>query len=312
MRQTTDIEAGAVCADRFSRWQHQVDVGLDEAIEAHSGVPARLADAMRHAALARGKRVRAVLMLALANDLGLDEGAVLAPAVAVELIHAASLVLDDVPCMDDAAKRRHQPATHRVFGEATAILAAVSLVAKSYEVIASASALSGETRSAIVAHLAEAMGAPGLCGGQQDDLEADAAIDTDAVLDVYARKTGALFALSLAAPCLVAQSLGRTDTRNLAAAGRRIGVAFQIYDDLVDVLASDSTAGKDVRKDARKPTVCRLEGFDGALGRADAEIMAALREIGSQAGDGAATAFISRMVSQARERVGLGPGHGSG
>jgi geranylgeranyl pyrophosphate synthase len=229
--------------------------------------------AVRYAALGGGKRVRPILTLAVAELFGApDDDAVVDVACAVELVHAASLVLDDLPSMDDAELRRGRPTTHRAFSESVAILAAFALLARAFELVAGGGQRLGLRRFAaedLVHHLAEAIGTQGLVGGQALDLAARPdATDLAALEYVHSHKTGALFvaAAELGAMCA---DVKRRDLELVGRFAKNLGLAFQIEDDLLDVLATPEETGKDALQDSGKVTFVGLLGVDGARSLAD-------------------------------------------
>ncbi|MCM2270347.1 MAG: polyprenyl synthetase family protein, partial [Thermoanaerobaculia bacterium] len=228
--------------------------------------------ALRYAALGTGKRVRPVLTLAVAELLGDAGDESLDLACAVELVHAASLVLDDLPSMDDAELRRGRPTTHRAFGEDVAILAAFALLTRAFQLVADAGqrlALKRYTSEDMVHHLADAVGTQGLVGGQALDLSSDpATVDLERLEYIHSHKTGALF-LAAAELGAMAADARRKDLEAVARYAKNLGLAFQIEDDLLDALASREATGKDVRQDAGKVTFVKLLGVDGARALAD-------------------------------------------
>jgi geranylgeranyl diphosphate synthase, type II len=238
--------------------------------------PARLGDAMRYSLLAPAKRARAVLTQLTAMHWGAAPERALSGAVALEMVHASSLILDDLPSMDDATLRRGRATCHRVYGESTSILAAIALMNRAFEVVATDNALDPAIRVRIVAILARSIGPDGLSGGQEGDLHTDATEATVATVEwIHARKTGALFAAAAAIGSLVAGA----DAASVAwmdEFGMRLGLAFQAYDDLLDVSAATEAVGKDVARDGDKATLVRLLGIDGARAHADAQMRAAL------------------------------------
>jgi geranylgeranyl diphosphate synthase type II len=245
--------------------------------------------AMRYAALGAGKRLRPVLTLAVAEMLGAGEDeAVVDVGCAVELVHASSLVLDDLPSMDDAELRRGRPTVHRAFGEATAVLAAFGLLNLAFQRLADSAQrlrLSRYASEDLVHHLADAIGTAGLIGGQTLDLEstaADLAPDDgghgppyngghsalERLEYVHSHKTGALF-LAAAELGAMAADARRRELESVGRYAKNLGLAFQIEDDLLDALATPEETGKDVRKDAGKTTFVSLLGVDGARALAD-------------------------------------------
>ena len=232
----------------------------------------RLIEAMAYGSLNGGKRLRALLCYASAEAVGLPARAVDGLAVALELVHAYSLIHDDLPAMDDDDLRRGQPSTHRAFDEATAILAGDALQALAFEIIAIDTALAGTAadRLQVIAELASAIGALGMCGGQALDLAAEGQQpDQTQLEDLFARKTGRLIGASVTLPA----RLGTGDPRNpaaLAKFGDAIGLAFQIQDDVLDIEASTEVLGKPQGRDADldKATWPALFGLDAAKARA--------------------------------------------
>lgn len=213
-----------------------VDDALAQRVGTDESAPANVRAAMRHATLSGGKRLRAILGLAVADVSQAPPESVLDAACGVELLHAASLVLDDLPSMDDASMRRGVPCTHAAFGVATALLAAMALVADAFALVTrNAVALErSERAAAAVLELSEAMGTRGIVGGQQLDLDLKGkAASLDQLEAVYRQKAAALFLASLRIPAIL---LGMPETRveALTRFGDRLGLAFQITDDLLD------------------------------------------------------------------------------
>ncbi|WP_454915753.1 polyprenyl synthetase family protein [Xanthobacter sediminis] len=221
--------------------------------------PAALHAAMRHILLAPGKRLRPLLAMAAAQQFDAGEHEVLDFGCALEMVHAASLIMDDLPAMDDAALRRGQPTTHLQFGEDVALLAAVALVSRAFGAAAGAPGVSETLRLDAVATLSLAVGSLGLCGGQFDDLRPAAGRAVKATEDVNRRKTGVLFT---AAAEIAGHVAGADEARmtHLKAFAAHVGRAYQILDDILDATASGGSLGKDVGKDAQKATVIAALG----------------------------------------------------
>jgi geranylgeranyl diphosphate synthase type II len=240
-------------------------------------------------------------MIVAARELGGKEEDALDLASALEMIHAASLILDDLPAMDDAETRRGLPANHRVFGEATAILAAVGLLNRSYGVAAAAEGLTLDQRIAAIDVLQWAVGLDGLVRGQQDDLADSRASLTPAGLErMYARKTGALFAAAAECGAIIARKPALRDV--MRRFGLDLGVGFQILDDVLDARATADRAGKDVHQDNGRATFASLLGAyeAAALARAKIEsaLIAARAAAKSAGGDGHMfAAFAGRLAS---------------
>ena len=216
--------------------------------------------AMRAAVLAPGKRLRPIIVLLI----GGDDPATLDVGCAVEMIHAASLILDDLPAMDDAALRRGRPATHRTFGEASAILAAVSLIAKAFEVLSEAG-LDTNRRTRLCAILASAIGADGMAAGQQMDVDG-AAGSADEVELLNALKTAALFQAAARMGSVIAGYPPSTEAE-IDTFACHFGLGFQIGDDTLDAASSAAETGKDVGLDRGKPTLAATLGASPAWSR---------------------------------------------
>jgi geranylgeranyl diphosphate synthase type II len=207
-------------------------------------------------------------------------------ACAVEMVHASSLILDDLPSMDDATLRRGKPTLHKVVGEANAILAAVSLLNGAFEMIQEAPGLNDRRRVRATARLAEAIGAAGLIGGQVADLEATGTkLDLEALEFIHSHKTGALFIAAAELGAIAAGGSSR-DVEVLRRYAKNLGLAFQITDDLLDYSGSPGTTGKDAGLDRDRTTFVNLCGIDGARRLADeliAASLAALAPLGRRA-----------------------------
>ncbi|MBC9178483.1 polyprenyl synthetase family protein [Pseudoroseomonas ludipueritiae] len=241
--------------------------------------PQRLHGAMRHALVGPGKRLRPLLTLLAARRFGGDEAAALEAGCAVEMVHTASLVLDDLPCMDDAELRRGKPATHRAFGEDTAILAAIALLNQAYGVMAALPGVSDTVRLRLVTLMVQAVGPQGLVGGQERDLhDRHGPAATSDVDLLNHQKTGVLFVAALEAGAV----LGHAPEEGVAAMrrfGRHLGLAFQTLDDLLDATATAQMAGKDVRQDGGKATLVSLCGLEAARRRVEEHLGQARREV---------------------------------
>jgi geranylgeranyl diphosphate synthase, type II len=259
-----------------------VDRRLAELIPPPAEEPGRLGEAAHYALLAPGKRFRPLLTLLSAEAFGAPISRALDVACAMEMVHAASLVLDDLPSMDDARLRRGRPTTHRVYGEADAILASVGLLTQAFGVIAAAEGLGAEDRSALVISLADAVGFSGLVAGQALDLAERDRPRTVVELDALNhRKTGVLMMAAAEAGARIGAA-SPDARRELGEFARRVGLAFQIRDDLIDADGGGEHVGKDVGKDAGMTTVVsalgpraasaqietHLEAADAALARA--------------------------------------------
>jgi len=248
-----------------ARWLARVEATLETVLPAAGAEPAHLHAAMRHAVLGGGKRLRPMLVYAAGTATGADEAMLDAPAAAVELLHAFSLVHDDLPAMDDDELRRGRPTVHVAFGEATAILAGDALQSLAFAVLAEAAAPDG-VRLDWLRTLAVASGSLGMCGGQAMDMAATGqALALEALERLHALKTGALIRAAVRMGA-IAGSRDETLLARLDDYAAALGLAFQIRDDILDVEASSEQLGKTAGKDAAqdKATYVGLLGLDGA------------------------------------------------
>jgi farnesyl diphosphate synthase len=263
---------------RFATWATGLEDHLDRALPPADAAPQRLHAAMRHAVLGGGKRMRALLVYASGTLLGAAEASLHAPAIAVELIHAYSLVHDDLPAMDDDDLRRGKPTVHIAFDEATAILAGDALQTRAFEHLAAADA-AATLRVDWLATLAQASGAAGMCGGQALDIDATGTLQSlDDLQRMHALKTGALIRAAVRMGALA----GGADDGTLARLddfASALGLAFQVRDDILDIEASSAQLGKTAGKDVAqaKSTYPALLGMEGAKAKL-AELDARMRE----------------------------------
>ncbi|MDN6297985.1 MAG: polyprenyl synthetase family protein [Halomonas sp.] len=264
----------------------RVEATLAALFDARPAPAPRLEAAMRHGLLVGGKRLRPLLVYLAGQALGADDNALDAPAAAVELIHAYSLIHDDLPAMDDDDRRRGQPTVHKAFDEATAILAGDALQALAFEVIAS----TGHPRlGALIQTLAASAGRDGMVAGQALDMAAvGQSIDATALATMHAHKTGALIEAAVRLGGLTAVAENDPRLEALARYARAIGLAFQVHDDVLDVTGDSTTLGKAAGADAArdKPTYPGLLGLDGARYKARElvdDAVAALAPLGERA-----------------------------
>jgi farnesyl diphosphate synthase len=245
----------------------EVDRQFDLLLTLPDDPRARLYEAMRHAAIGGGKRLRPLLTFATARLFGVDRLCTARAATAIECIHVYSLIHDDLPAMDDDDLRRGKPTVHKAFDEATAILAGDCLHALAFEILADpATHADPFVRAELIGDLARASGPSGMAGGQMMDLMAEGeSFDLATVTRLQALKTGALIACSVEAGAILGRvpHEGRTGLRGYA---RDIGLAFQIADDILDVEGDEAAVGKQLRKDeaAGKETFLTLLGLDRA------------------------------------------------
>jgi len=249
-----------------------VDAALDRVLPSEEIVPVNLHRAMRYSVLAPGKRLRPTLVIAGAEAVGGDAETVLDTACALELIHAYSLIHDDLPAMDDDDYRRGRLTNHKVFGDAMAILAGDALLTLAFRLVADNAARIADPRTVarVVADVADAAGTDGMVGGQVIDIESEGKdVGSDTLEYIHRHKTAALIRVSLTAGATLA---GGTPAQIDAArrAGESLGLAFQIVDDILDVEGSlaelGKTAGSDVRK--KKATYPALHGLDASKRKA--------------------------------------------
>jgi geranylgeranyl diphosphate synthase, type II len=312
------MQGSSSFAELAQRLGPQIDAALEARTELGDGCPPRLREAIRYSLLAPGKRLRPMLVLLAAEACGGSIKAAMPAACAVEMVHAYSLIHDDLPAMDDDDLRRGRPTCHKAFDEAAAILAGDALLTLAFEVLAK-EIQPPAVAAACCATLAEAAGACGMVGGQADDVETEGGrrkgegggsdccgdppspfpLPPSALLEsIHRRKTGAIIRASLRLGATIAGA----DDSGLAALdayGQRIGLAFQITDDLLDVQSSEAATGKRVGKDAAggKLTFPGVFGLDQSTQHAEqlvSEACQALASFGPQA-DGLRT--VARYVT---------------
>jgi farnesyl diphosphate synthase len=266
--------------------QRRIEDRLEGALSPRAGMPDPLIDAMRYAVLGGGKRMRPLLAYAAGELTGADPLLVDGPAVAVEMIHAYSLVHDDLPCMDNDVLRRGKPTAHVQFGEAMALLAGDALQARAFEVLGGAALRDVGGACAL---LAAAAGGAGMAGGQAIDLvHVGRAMPLPALESMHRMKTGALIRAAALLGAACGRPLAPAEAASLDAFARAAGLAFQIVDDILDVEGSAAVLGKTAGKDAanNKPTYVTLLGLQEARRRATdvhAEAVAALAIFGGAA-----------------------------
>jgi farnesyl diphosphate synthase len=260
-------------AFQFQEWvtshSERTESALDRLLDSAQTTPHRLHEAMRYAAQGGGKRIRPLLVYA-AGQLGdqvsaTSSDALDTAAVAIECIHAYSLVHDDLPCMDDDDLRRGRPTVHKAFDEATALLVGDALQTRAFEILANANC-DAQVRLKMIAALAAASGSRGMAGGQAIDLESvGKKLDLAGLQQMHAMKTGALLSCAAQLGGIAAQ-LNPAQMAHLDIYSKALGLAFQIVDDVLDATADSQTLGKTAGKDAaaNKPTYVTLMGLDYA------------------------------------------------
>mgnify|MGYP002780448326 FL=1 len=267
--------AGDLLAESLKQVQAEIDSVFDAMLPVPQDTSARLIEAMRYAAIGGGKRVRPLLVVSTAGLFGVNRDCALRAGAAIEAIHVYSLIHDDLPCMDNDDMRHGKPTLHKVFDEATAVLAGDALHALAFEILADVETSSDPfTRSELILTLGQASGMNGMAGGQMMDMVADEegiSYDLHAVTRLQQLKTGALLAAAVEMGAILGKVApqGRAPLRAYA---RDIGLAFQIVDDLLDVEGDADKAGKTLRKDAEqgKQTFVTLMGAPKAREQARA------------------------------------------
>jgi geranylgeranyl diphosphate synthase type II len=255
----------------LARRAEEVNAWLDRVVPGEKVPPTALHQAMRYSLFAGGKRLRPTLVLAAGESLGAPTEALMPAACAVELIHTYSLVHDDLPAMDDDDLRRGRPTCHKVFGEAMAILAGDALLTLAFEVLSREDAAPNRERQVrVIREIASAAGTVGaLIGGQVVDIDSEGKTIDSATLDyIHRSKTGALIKASVVCGGILAGG-SDAEIKHLAAYGERIGLAFQIADDILDVTSTSEQLGKTPGKDqaSRKATYPAIHGMAASEAR---------------------------------------------
>jgi farnesyl diphosphate synthase len=254
----------------FSGWMKSVQSQMEDALAAFlpsaAEVPERLHEAMRYAVLDGGKRVRPLLVFAAGDLFGADAAMLSRAAAAVEMIHAYSLVHDDMPCMDDDELRRGKPTVHVKYDEATALLVGDALQSQAFLVLSDAELdIDPARRLAMVRELARASGSHGMCGGQAIDLASvGLKLTLEQLEQMHRMKTGALLRVSVLLGALAGKELSVTEVASLHAYAKAVGLAFQVVDDVLDATEDSATLGKTAGKDAadNKPTYVSILGLE--------------------------------------------------
>lgn len=279
----------------------EIDAEFDQLLPVPDDARAQLYEAMRHAAIGGGKRLRPLLLVATSGLYNVEHQLALRVAAAVESIHVYSLIHDDLPCMDDDDLRRGKPTVHRQFDEAAAVLAGDSLHALAFEILADpATHPDPFTRSELIACLAKASGPDGMAGGQMMDLAAEGQqFDLQTITRLQALKTGALIAASVEMGAILGHvpPEGRTHLKGYA---QDIGLAFQIADDILDVEGDPELAGKALGKDAEagKGTFVSIMGLQRAKDQAEILVAQAISHLESYGSEADLLRSVARYISQ--------------
>jgi geranylgeranyl pyrophosphate synthase len=293
-----EVAARATFAAQIASWQARMEQALEARLPAAEAEPTRLHAAMRYCVLHGGKRVRPMLLFSSARAAALTEAQVEAAACAIELVHAYSLVHDDLPAMDNDDLRRGKPTCHKKFGEATAILAGDALLTLAFETIAAAP-VDPARRVAMVSEIASAAGTVnGMVGGQVADLEAEGKRIAPEMLEyIHRSKTAALIRASVASGALCAGAPG-DDVRRLRRFGDAIGWLFQITDDILDVEESSAALGKTAGKDLaqQKATYPAIHGLERSRKIASDLATKALEELAPYTDRGARLRDIAQFL----------------
>ncbi|MBI1870219.1 MAG: polyprenyl synthetase family protein [Chlamydiae bacterium] len=265
----------------FDQKRKKIDEALAHYLKDGGQEPPTLYESMRYSVLAGGKRLRPVLCLASCEALGKDEDSVIPFACALELIHTYSLIHDDLPCMDDDDFRRGRPTNHKVFGEALAILSGDCLLTLAFEWMAQAKNIPPKFKINAIQEIASAAGADGLVGGQVVDLAFEGkSVTPEKLRYIHIHKTARLIEISVKAGALLTGA-SKEILKKLSQYGQSLGLAFQITDDLLDVLGDAKKMGKAVRKDAelKKATYPSLFGIEASKKMVEENIQKAYQSI---------------------------------
>ena len=289
--------------EAITRYQQRVDEQLRHFINAQDDTEPQLKAAMKHGALIGGKRIRPFLVYAIGEMLNVPLERLDACAAAIECIHAYSLIHDDLPAMDDDALRRGQPTVHIAFNEATAILAGDALQTLAFEIISrEESELTAKQQLAMVRALAKASGYSGMCGGQAMDLNAtDKQINLDTLKRLHRLKTGALIRCAVELP-IIAAEVTDEQASHLITFAEAIGLAFQVQDDVLDIIASTEELGKPQGSDceSNKSTYPKLLGLSGAQETAKSLIEDALSALAKLPYNSQLIAEFARFIIERR------------
>jgi farnesyl diphosphate synthase len=299
MDMTIADQPATLLRDALTRIGQEVDACFDMVLPMPGDPRDRLFEAMRYAAIGGGKRLRPLLVTAVASMFAVDRNVAVRVGSAIEAIHVYSLIHDDLPCMDDDALRHGKPTVHLAFDEATAVLAGDSLLALAFEILSDPDLIGDPfTRIELVRTLALASGAVGMAGGQMMDIVAEnTAFDLSTVTRLQQLKTGALLGAAVEMGAILGKipPEGRAHLRGYA---RDIGLAFQIVDDLLDAEGDEGAAGKALRKDADagKQTFVSLLGVDRARAQAHHLSNQAIQYLASHGEEAELLRAIARFI----------------
>jgi len=278
-----------------------VDQYLEMLLPENTLEPTTIHKAMRYSVFAGGKRVRPILVLASGESVGGDRKILLQLGAAVEMMHTYSLIHDDLPALDNDDLRRGQPTSHKVFGEAMAILAGDALLTRCYQILAKLPGVSESTRIRIISEIAIATGTvQGMIGGQVVDLESEGKKVTAELLEyIHHSKTGALLTACVRCGALAAEAT-TVELEILTSFGSKIGLVFQIVDDILDVTSSSEELGKTAGKDAKveKATYPALHGLEASRKKAQQLMESALQDLTNFGEEAESLRCLARYVVQ--------------
>jgi len=275
-----NLHQNKAAADKLAVARGAIEARLSALVPSEQTWPMQLHAAQRHALLSPGKRFRPLLCAFIAKGAGFDGDAAIDVGCVAEMVHAASLILDDLPCMDDAALRRNQPTTHIAFDESTAILTATALLNLAFGILSKLQNVSAQSRIELVELLSYAVGSKGLIAGQIADLSnTDASASVAEIERLNTLKTGALFDFSVEGAAILA-GLSASRRAALKDFSYHLGLAFQLMDDVKDTVMSDTQAEKSVGRDTGKATILALTGSDAAMERLSGYIVSAKEALG--------------------------------
>ena len=294
--------------EQFAGIRSRIENRLAEIAPAVTGSAPRLKQSIRYSLLDGGKRLRPLITVLTAEALGGKAVDAVDAACAIEMVHTASLIIDDLPSMDNASQRRGKPANHIVHGEDIAILGGITLISDAFGLIGADPNLPADVKVDLITALSTAIGADGLCAGQERDLrEINDRADSEALAQLQYQKTGALFVLCLEAGARIA-GLEKEALAPLKAFGTHAGLAFQILDDLLDAVGASSATGKDTGADLGKQTYAAIMSLDEAEAKADQELTDALAALEPAGINQEPFAAFLNLVLQAYQGQ-VDPGH---
>ena len=289
----------ATCSERSAAFTQRINAYLESALPAADQTPRRLHEAMRYAVLSGGKRIRPLLVYATGECLQIAPAKLDPVAAAIELIHAFSLIHDDLPAMDDDDLRRGRPTVHRAFDEATAILAADALQPLAFQALSVSAALSDREKVSTMTIVAAAAGSLGMTGGQSIDLASEGkTLSVDELRTMHSLKTGALLRACVIAVCELSDGIAEEQKSALQSFAENIGLAFQIRDDILDVEGATELIGKAAGADQRmaKATWPSVFGLQESKDQCRSLLEASLTSLDPIAEDASQLRWLARYI----------------